>query len=68
MSAEDYIPFDWHDESDRYDETGVVCRRCGKAQLEWVYCGTAGWKLYEGMKLHRCQNAARADEFENVNH
>ena len=65
MAAEDYIPFDWSG-NDFDDETGVVCRRCGKEQLEWVDCGTAGWKLYEGMKLHRCQNSAKADEFEDV--
>lgn len=54
------------DPTDNDEDQDVVCNRCGAEGLEWVDCGTAGWKLYEGMKLHRCQNGAKADEFEDV--
>jgi len=58
--------FDTYREDDG-EPRSATCTRCGAEELEWVDCGSAGWKLYEGMKLHRCQNAAKADEFEEVN-
>ncbi len=38
----------------------------GKEGLEWIDCGTAGYKLYDGRGLHKCKSAARADEFKVV--
>lgn len=58
--------FDTYREDDG-EPRSATCTRCGAEDLEWVDCGSAGWKLYEGMKLHRCQNAAKANEFEEVN-
>ena len=58
--------FDAYREDDGETRT-ATCTRCGAEELEWVDCGSAGWKLYEGMKLHRCQNAAKADEFQDIN-
>jgi hypothetical protein len=63
---------DWIDDPE-IDDPGfqtrtATCRRCGKAGLEWVDCGgrPTHWKLYDGMKLHRCDNAGAIDDFEVV--
>lgn len=59
---------DWilPDDNEDTDSGDVTCNRCGKTELEWVDCGSAGWKLYEGMKLHVCRNVASKNEFEDV--
>jgi hypothetical protein len=64
MSRKHFRPHIWDDpDADPGDEATVTCDRCGKTNLERVNCGTVGWKLYEGERLHVCKTAARAEDF-----
>ncbi len=42
------------------------CDRCGATDLEWVDVGGGRWRLYEGLKLHKCKRPSIAEAFKDV--
>jgi len=49
------------------DSPAPYCRHCN-APVEWIHSGVR-WRMYEPgdvVKLHVCNNAASADEFEDL--
>lgn len=52
--------FDDYDEG--YDDTGLMCKRCGKDYLEWKETAQ-GWRLFEANgEMHECP---RRNHFED---
>lgn len=52
------------DEED--EEDAVTCARCGAEHLEWHHTGTRWHLLNSDGKLHVCDTAASADDFEDI--